>query len=366
MLKDEVVYSMGENIDTEKDKFSESDSLRLSVSVFSAVLVLAGVVSLTFGNAPIVPYTLTEISSVEKSDLLIPLSLPVVGDVPMLTFLPNYGVFEEIVDSESVRPENSLPVISLTMTPHSSMSTFNGAYLNNEAKKDLNPILKSDYSELTLKTDGSVQVIIYHTHGTESYNNDGLSYYGDEFYAVHSSDMSENVVHVGQVITEKLRQYGIGVVHDTTMYDADGYGDAYDRSCDGVEKLLALYPDAKLVLDIHRDTIVLSDGSKYRPIANWKNRSAAQMMILVGTGKKTAPNDHWETNLTYATELYRAAEDICGNIMRPILLRNSGYNQHLSTGSLLVEMGTCGNSLEEAEAAAEILGEAIIAAFCEN
>jgi stage II sporulation protein P len=110
----------------------------------------------------------------------------------------------------------------------------------------------------------------------------------------------------------------------------------------------------------------LSDGSKYRPVTEWKNKPAAQMMILVGTGKKTAPNDHWETNLSFATELYRAAEDLCENIMRPILLRNSGYNQHLSTGSLLVEMGTCGNSLEEAERAAEVLGDAIIRAFAKK
>lgn len=356
---------MCENSDSGKDKLSELDSVRLSVPIFSAVLVLAGVITVSLGNPPIVPCNISENMSVEKSELIIPLCLPVVGDIPMITFLPKYSVSAFDV-TESKVPKNSLPVISLTMMPHSSMSKENGAYINNEAKKDISFLRDNESSELSLATDGSVQVIIYHTHGSESYNNDGLSYYGDEFYEVHSTEMSENVVHIGQVITEKLRKHGIGVVHDTTMYDLYGYNDAYDRSCDGVENLLALYPQVKLVLDIHRDTIVLSDGAKYRPVTEWENKTAAQMMILVGTGKKTAPNDHWETNLSFATELYRAAEDLCENIMRPILLRNSGYNQHLSTGSILVEVGTCGNSLEEAERAAEVLGDAIIRAFAKK
>ena len=126
---------------------------------------------------------------------------------------------------------------------------------------------------------------------------------------------------------------------------------------------MELYPSIQFVLDIHRDTIVLDNGSKYRPVTDYKNKDAAQMMILVGTGKASAPNDHWTENLSVAVKLQRAAGTVCENIMRPILLRNSGYNQHISSGAILVEMGTCGNSLKEAELAAEILSEAIIKAF---
>lgn len=352
---------------SEKDKHSERNILDYSVSLFSAVLVLCGVAAVTVGDAPIVPYNASEVLSVESADVWLPLCMPAVGKIPMLTFLPNFRNTENFDISEGIIPENAFPVVSLTLLPPASMNGVDGVYINNEAQKDIDvsELLDSDVS-VELKTDGSVQVIIYHTHGTESYNRDGLSYYGDGFYDVHSSEMSENVVHIGQIITEKLREYGIGVVHDTSMYDLDSYNDAYDRSCDGVEKLLAQYPDVKLVLDIHRDTIVLSNGSKYRPVTDWKNKDAAQMMILVGTGKASAPNDHWTSNLAIASKLQREAEAVCENIMRPILLRNSGYNQHLSIGSLLVEMGTCGNSLEEAEYAAEILSSAIIKAFTEK
>lgn len=348
------------------DKQCERRLANPAVSLLSAVMVLCGVATVTVGDAPVVPCNTSEVLSSELCGGGLPLRLSATGKIPMLMFLPNFGNSEESDISETVLPENALPVVSLTLQPPASMNGEDGVYINNEAKKniDLRSLLDAETS-VELKTDSSVQVIIYHTHGSESYNSDGLSYYGDEFYDVHTDDMTQNVVHIGQIITEKLRENGIGVVHDTTMYDLDGYNDAYDRSCDGVKSLLEMYPEAKLVLDIHRDTIVLENGSKYRPVAEYKNKNAAQMMILVGTGKPSAPNDHWAENLSAATKLQREAEKICENVMRPILLRNSGYNQHLTTGSLLVEMGTCGNSLEEAELAAEILSQAIIKAFAE-
>ncbi len=349
------------------DKQSERRTANPAVSLFSAVLVLCGVAAVTVGDAPVIPCNTSVDISSELCQVRLPLCMPVTGKIPMLMFLPNFGNSKEEDISETVLPENALPVVSLTLQPPASMNGEDGVYINNEAKKniDLRSLLDSAHTA-ELKTDGSVQVLIYHTHGSESYNSDGVPYYGDEFYDVHTDDMTQNVVHIGQIITENLREKGIGVVHDTAMYDLDGYNDAYDRSCSGVEKLLEMYPDAKLVLDIHRDTIVLENGSKYRPVAEYKNKNAAQMMILVGTGKASAPNDHWTENLSVAVKLQREAEKICRNIMRPVLLRNSGYNQHLTSGSLLVEMGTCGNSLKEAELAADILSRAIIEAFASN
>ncbi len=351
---------------TDGDKQFQRRIANPAVSLLSAVIVLCGVATVTVGDAPIVPCNSSVVLSSEIYSGRPFLSFPESGRIPMLMFLPNFKADSDPDISETVLPENALPVVSLTLQPPASMDGEDGVYINNEAQKNINirSLLDSDIST-ELKRDGSVQVIIYHTHGSESYNDDGVSYYGDEFYKVHTSDISRNVVRIGSIIAEKLREKGIGVVHDTTMYDLEGYSDAYDRSCDGVEKLLEEYPGAKLILDIHRDTIILNDGSKYRPVTEYRNESAAQMMILVGTGKSSAPNDHWTENLSAAVKLQRVAESICKNIMRPLLLRNSGYNQHLSAGSILVEMGTCGNSLREAELSAEILSQAIVGAFVE-
>lgn len=355
---------MLETYGSDKDKPTERRFAGYSISALSAVLVLFGVILMIVGDTPVVPYSESDNFFSKNSDVWLPLCLPSSGKIPMITFLPGFVNTDDSDVSDGVIPENSYPVISLTLIPPASMSISDGVYINNEAEKniDTDALIGSEVP-IELKKDDSVQVIIYHTHGSESYNLDGLSYYGDDLYEVHTSDLSKNVVHIGQIITEKLREIGVGVVHDTTMYDIDGYNDAYDRSCEAVGKLLEIYPNVKLVLDIHRDTVVTSNGSKYRPVVEFDNKKAAQMMILVGTGKKSAPNNHWSVNLSVAIELQKAAESVCGNVMRPILLRNSGYNQHLSVGSLLVEIGTCGNSLEEAELAAEILGDAISNAF---
>ena len=354
--------------DSAADRQKQKKTVNSVISLLSAIMVLCGVSTVTVGDAPIVPYKFSSNLEAEASQIWLPICIPSAGRIPMLTFLPSFrNTNNDSEVSQGQVPENALPVLSLTLQPPASMNGEDGVYINNEANKSINPSeLLGSENTFFLKKDGSVSVIIYHTHGTESYNNEGLSYYGDEFYDVHSEDLSQNVVHIGQIITEKLRKSGIGVVHDTKMYDYEDYNNAYSRSCAGVEALLDLYPNAKIILDIHRDTIVLKSGVKYRPVVDYNGKNVAQMMILVGTGKASAPNDHWQENLSMAMKLQREAENICENVMRPILLRNSGYNQHLSNGSILVEMGTCGNSLKEAELAAEILSKAIINAFAEK
>lgn len=47
-------------------------------------------------------------------------------------------------------------------------------------------------------------------------------------------------------------------------------------------------------------------------------------------------------------------------LMRPILLRNSRYNQHATTGSLLVEVGAAGNSPEEAALAGRLFAQRMV------
>ena len=44
--------------------------------------------------------------------------------------------------------------------------------------------------------------------------------------------------------------------------------------------------------------------------------------------------------------------------MRPVELVPQRYNQHLSTGSLILEVGSSGNTLQEALAAIRLFGEA--------
>ena len=46
-------------------------------------------------------------------------------------------------------------------------------------------------------------------------------------------------------------------------------------------------------------------------------------------------------------------------LTRPILFDYRHYNQDLTTGSLLLEVGTHGNTLEQAQYAGELVGKAL-------
>ena len=93
-------------------------------------------------------------------------------------------------------------------------------------------------------------VLIYHTHGTERYA--AYPTYPDG-YEFNSENTDENVVAVGDELAECLEELGIHVIHDRTMYDADGYttvSDPFPKRCrkegEAETKTLIPYGCAKL------------------------------------------------------------------------------------------------------------------------
>ena len=77
-------------------------------------------------------------------------------------------------------------------------------------------------------------------------------------------------------------------------------------------------------------------------------RSPPQATIVVGSDGSGKTHPRWMENLKLAVALQQDLLQCYPTLMRPILLRNSRYNQHATTGSLLVEIGAAGNSPDEA------------------
>lgn len=271
---------------------------------------------------------------------------------------------ESATEDPDFIPEGAKPVKTLTMIPSSSSEHYGNVYIHNEAgrKYDAEQLLEEP-PDIKISTSGEVQVLIYHTHGTEGYNDEGKGYYGDGFYKTRSKDTSDNVVHVGDILAEELEKHGIGVLHDRTMYDDPKYTGAYLLSGAAVKENLEKYPSIVLVIDLHRDTIITSAGTKYRPVTDTEYGQTAQIMLISAAGKTADPNPRWKENLRTALALQKSAAELYPGLMRPLLMRNSMYNQHLSTGAFLAEIGTCGNTMTEAENAAKCLAKAIIEAF---
>ena len=153
---------------------------------------------------------------------------------------------------------------------------------------------------------------------------------------------------------------GISVLHDRTLYDYPSYSNAYDRALSAIQSYLTQYPSIRFILDIHRDAIEDAQGNQYKVVSNIDEvQTAAQLTLVVGSDGSGLKHPDWLENLRLAVALQEQLLSEHPTLMRPILLRNSRYNQHATTGSLLVEVGAAGNSPEEAQLAAKLLGESL-------
>ena len=185
-------------------------------------------------------------------------------------------------------------------------------------------------------------------------------------YSTRSNDPDRNMVRVGTAICEELEKSGIGYIHDTDIHDAQ-YTGAYDRSREKIDKILQENPTIQIVLDVHRDAIHNSETTRTKPVTTINGRKAAQIMIITGCedGKvKSFPS--WEKNLTFALKLQQKAETMYPSLMRPILFSARKYNMDVVPCSVLLEVGSDSNTLEEAEYSGHLIGRAISEFVKEN
>ncbi|MBQ6848627.1 MAG: stage II sporulation protein P [Clostridia bacterium] len=214
--------------------------------------------------------------------------------------------------------------------------------------------------QLTLKwadTDAP-QVLILHTHTTEPY----MTYDGGYYNAAdrtRTKDHTKTVCAVGEAIKMSLAAEGVTAIHDTTIHDSPVYSGAYTRSAATAQAYLKKYPTIRVVLDIHRDA-VMENGAMVKPTATVAGKKAAQMMLITGVVDTTAlPHARWRENLTFSTRLQQALDGVSPDLMRPLQTVASRYNQHLSPGWVLVEVGSEGNTVEEAVYSGQILGHTL-------
>ena len=202
-------------------------------------------------------------------------------------------------------------------------------------------------------------VLIFHTHTTESYELIDRNWYAQD-YITRSNSSDRNMVRVGIEIKEQLEAAGYAVIHDTQIHDTK-YTGAYAHSRESVKKILKENPSIQIVLDIHRDAIETDNGTRIKPVAMVLGKKAAQMMIITGCeeGKVTDFPD-WRKNLTFALELQSICEELYPGVMRPVYFCQRKYNMDLSHNNLLIEMGSCANTLEEAAFSGRLLGNALV------
>ncbi len=262
-------------------------------------------------------------------------------------------------DSDEDHTGEDTYLVTESLFRESNMS-YGGFYVKNatdlslDLRGFLNAKLPFSYEETK-----EPQVLIVHTHATESYMDSDLGYYYESFYP-RSTDDKRNIVRVGDAICESLEKEGVACVHCTEHHDDPSYLGAYDNSADSISEYMEKYPSIKIILDIHRDSITTEENEKIKPTFTYGGEKAAQIMIMCGNdnyGYYDFPD--WEQNMSLAVKLQSTAENDYPGMTRPLYFGNFMYNMNMAPGSLLIEIGTDANTLPEAVRSGKMLGTVI-------
>ncbi len=247
-----------------------------------------------------------------------------------------------------------------------SVDAKNGLYASNETSYtlDLQSYLDDELGIASVSAlaerygDDAPVVLIVHTHGTECYTDEGSGTYTKKDNC-RTDDTSKNVVAVGAVMAEYFNSVGIPTLHCTEMFDKDSYIDAYDLSAAAIREFTAIYPSIQYVFDVHRDSVIDSELTKLRPVTVIDGKPTSQYMCVVGTNERNPAHEGWETNLAFACQLQSRLWQTSPSLTRRMSIRSAPYNQRWASGSLLLEIGSCGNTLTEAKNCAYTVAEHI-------
>lgn len=295
---------------------------------------------------------------------------------------PSQTVFEQSVltqaQSQSQSTSNSAPTNSQAVTvsatgtvqgkiiekfisPYTANTSYDNVYLKNNTSLNIN--LKDFINGnlgYKIEKNSTPQVLILHTHATESYIRHNENYYTQNDTA-RTTDNAYNMVSLGKIISDKLNSAGIVTLHDTTQHDNPSYNESYSRAANTICSYLKKYPSIKIVIDLHRDALAANDTDKVKLTTEIGGKKAAQIMLVMGSQSGNVKNfPNWKENLKLATKLQKTVEDMYPSLARAIHFMPKNYNESLTTGSMLIEIGTDGNSLEEAKYSAELLSNALI------
>ena len=206
-------------------------------------------------------------------------------------------------------------------------------------------------------TDGGPKVLILHSHGSESYQK--TENY-QETTQYRTLDTQYNVVSLGDRLAQLLEDGGVEVIHDRTLHDYPSYTSAYSHARKSIQEYLKQFPDICLVLDLHRDALQDSTGNQIGYTVQTDAGEAAKVMLVVGTNQSGLSHPNWRENLALAVKLHAQLEKNTPGLCRPISFRSQRFNQDLSTGALIVEVGAAGNTRQEALNSIDLLAQGIL------
>lgn len=247
------------------------------------------------------------------------------------------------------------------LSPYSQKLNYGGIYIKNSAGLSID--IKNELETalaFKIKKSKEPEVLIVHTHATESYMSEDKGYYTAQDTPRNDND-SKNVIAVGEKFAQVLKNGGISVIHDKTHHDSPSYNQSYSRAKTTITEYLKKYPSIKIVVDIHRDSIAMQGNDKCKPTREIGGKKAAQVMLVVGSQSGSVTDfPNWKQNFRLALRFQQTMEAMYPGLARAMLLCSRKYNTNLTTGSLLLEVGTDSNTLGEAVYSAELAATSLL------
>lgn len=93
--------------------------------------------------------------------------------------------------------------------------------------------------------------------------------------------------------------------------------------------------------------MLFGNNSDYAPCVKIGEEQVAQIMFVIGTDGGGLEHPNWNKNLKLAIKIQEKANEMYPGLFKPIILRNSRYNQHVTDGASIIEIGATGNTLEQ-------------------
>ena len=172
-----------------------------------------------------------------------------------------------------------------------------------------------------------------------------------------TTDLNYSVARVGSELTNNLILYGYNVIHDTTYHDYPAYTGSYTRGLSTITSIINNSSNSEFIIDLHRDA--LGSNSSYGPTVQIGDEIVAQIMFVIGTDGGGLEHPNWNNNLKLAIKIQEKANEMYPGLFKPIILRNSRYNQHVTSGACIIEVGATGNTLEECNNSMKYLAKVI-------
>lgn len=346
----------------------------LSISVLIAILIFAIYPlfkNIKFSNfsPSILNQTIPGIAELNNADLP-SIETSYIESKSPLQFLLNYqlpvmssleiaksSVDEPAVEAPPQDTSNSVEHASTNLetqvidsgVPNKYTNDYNGVEIKNGTDYTLtDDMLNCDTLDIN-KSD----IMIFHTHTCESYT-PTENYPYEESGTFRTIDLNFSVSRVGDSLSDQLLSYGYNVIHDKTYHDYPAYSGSYGRSMATVESLLISHPNTDVIIDLHRDAIA---DTSYAPSVKIGDEIVSQLMFVIGTDGGGLEHSNWQQNLKFAIAVQQKANELYPGLFRPILLRNSRYNQQLGKAACIIEVGATGNTLEQSMASMKYLAK---------